>query len=245
MGYWNNINRETSYVLVFKSRKYLDAEECLVMRWLAGLDSEERGEMLSQIFVKPSNSRKVWLCGRAANGAIVGRVEGGQEGAGIYLGWIGYQISPGWSSINVRGRGGRSRVGGGDSLVFHPSPETGVGAWPRSSHLHEVILQSEYSGYRTVSLSLNHRGWPRELCWDTTWDWLWPWPLASLPLLLLAAWLAACLWVFFLLFILLFWNQILICLSVRLRFRASSHLRRNNETTLLTTVNAGSGQARS
>ena len=25
--------------------------------------------------------------------------------------------------------------------MFHPSPVTGVGAWPRSSNLHEVILQ--------------------------------------------------------------------------------------------------------
>ena len=71
-------------------------------------------------------------------------------------------------------------------------------------------------------------GQPRELCCDT-WDWPWPCPPPSLPLLLLAAWLAAWRWVFFLLFILLFWNQILICLSVRLRFRASSHLRRNNQ----------------
>ena len=65
---------------------------------------------------------------------------------------------------------------------------------------------------------------PRELCWET-WACPWPCPLPSLPLLLLAAWLAACLWVFFLLFIRRFWNQILICLSVRLRFLASSHLK--------------------
>ena len=80
---------------------------------------ERWGEMLSKIFVNPSQSRKVWLCGRAANGAIVGRVEGGPEGAAVYLGWIGYQISPGWSPINVRGRWER-REGQHSAWFKHP-----------------------------------------------------------------------------------------------------------------------------
>lgn len=49
-------------------------------------------------------------------------------------------------------------------------------------------------------------------------------PLALTTVLLLFWLFSAFRWLFFLLFILLFWNQILTCLSVRFRFLASSHL---------------------
>ena len=60
------------------------------------------------------------------------------------------------------------------------------------------------------------RVWVTWACW---------WPPPSEPELELAALFAVCRCEFFLDFILLFWNQILIWRSVRLRFRASSHLR--------------------